>query len=786
MWRRLDARITAVFIAVLLVVQLAGFSVIRYAIDRNALGFLNEELDNGQRLFLRLLSLRGQRMTDSARVLAADFGFREALATGDRETVTDALANHGARIGASHLLMLSPQRTLVGATTEVSPALLQAVGRAAREDGTQGEARVVTIGGRPHWLVTVPVKAPVLIGWLAMAFALDRTLLDDLHQLSGIAGAILVRDPAGAWQLHAARLEASSSAYAPLLGDDLTRRATLSGVSYLARPVTLGPPGGGEVRAVLMRSIDAALEPFHELQLRLLLITIVGAALSAAASWIGARRVTGPLKALTRSAERLAHGDYDTRVDVGGRDEVGELARGFETMRQGLRERDQRISRLAYWDRLTGLPNREQFGDQLQAEVARAHEARSPLVVLMLDLDRFKQVNDVLGPAFGDRLLAEMARRLREHAVRQTDLVARIGGDEFAVLLPGTTATQAREIAHRLIAVLDKPITLDEQTVDLRAGIGAAVFPDDGTDADALMRRVEVAMYAAKTRQAGLLFYDATMDNRSDQSLSLLSELREAVRSDQLELHLQPKVALADGCVIGAEALVRWRHPERGMVPPMQFIPFAEQTGAIREITQWMIERSAAMLAQLDTAGHELKLAVNLSTRDLMDQQLPAKVARVLERHRLPAQRLCLEITESAIMDDPQRAEQTLKGLHELGVALSIDDFGTGYSSLAYLKRLPVNQLKIDRSFVMNMERDAADVKIVRSTVDLAHNLGLRVVAEGVETAAAWRLLRELGCDEGQGYLIARPMPATDFTGWLAAWRPPDELVGSRTLARVG
>jgi EAL domain-containing protein (putative c-di-GMP-specific phosphodiesterase class I) len=263
------------------------------------------------------------------------------------------------------------------------------------------------------------------------------------------------------------------------------------------------------------------------------------------------------------------------------------------------------------------------------------------------------------------------------------------------------------------------------------------------------------------------------MDSSSQESLSLLSDLRTAVDRDQLRLYLQPKIHLASGRLCGAEALVRWQHPSRGMIQPMSFIPFAEQTGFIRVLTQWIVARSATRCKALCADGLDLKLSINLSTRDLLDQDLPGKLARLLEREQVAPRMLCLEITESAIMDDPQRALQTLQSLHAMGLRLSIDDFGTGYSSLAYLKKLPVHELKIDKSFVVAMETDRADLKIVRSTIDLAHNLGLSVVAEGVENEQVWNLLRLLHCDEAQGYGIARPMPEAEFAAWAAGWKAP-------------
>jgi EAL domain-containing protein (putative c-di-GMP-specific phosphodiesterase class I) len=283
----------------------------------------------------------------------------------------------------------------------------------------------------------------------------------------------------------------------------------------------------------------------------------------------------------------------------------------------------------------------------------------------------------------------------------------------------------------------------------------------------------EVAMYAAKQRNDGAVVYDPAMDKSSAKSLSLLTELRNAVERNEFRLHVQPKISLENGQVVGMEALVRWVHPERGNVFPDEFIPFAEQTGFIRVLTRWVMERSAELCRELSLKGHHLKVSVNLSTRDLLDQDLPAKFADLLARHKLTPGSFCLEITESAIMDDPVRAQNTLERLSAMGLDLSIDDFGTGYSSLAYLKRLPVNELKIDKSFVLNMEKDEGDTKIVRSTIDLGHNMGLRVVAEGIESEAVWRLLAELGCDQGQGYFMSRPIPGDQMIAWLEKWRAP-------------
>jgi predicted signal transduction protein with EAL and GGDEF domain len=376
----------------------------------------------------------------------------------------------------------------------------------------------------------------------------------------------------------------------------------------------------------------------------------------------------------------------------------------------------------------------------------------------------------VMGHSFGDALLRNVGRRLVEHAGVEGENIARLGGDEFAIMLINATLDDARAVASRVLKSLEKPISLDDQAVDMGAGIGIASYPEHGRDAESLLSRVEVAMHLAKRSGNQAVVYDPAHDEGSQQSLSLLSELRHAVDHNELRLYVQPKLSLDLGEVHGLEALVRWVHPERGMVFPDQFIPFSEQTGFIRVLTLWVLDQAAALCARLAGEGMYPRISVNISARDLMDQDLAEKFTAILCRHGVAAASFCLEITESAIMDDPLRAQNTLNSLHALGTQLSIDDFGTGYSSLAYLKQLPVHELKIDKSFVKNMAHDANDAKIVRSTVDLGHNMGLRVVAEGIETEQVWNLLSEMGCDSGQGYYMSRPIPADEFSAWSRCW----------------
>ncbi len=778
MARRLDIRIVVLFVGLLLLVQAVSFVTIRHDIGDNARAQIGTELQTGENVLRRLLAQNAQNLYETSRLLAADYGFRSAIASADRLTLVDALDNHGARIGASVSLFTDARFRLVASTSSEPTAVLALLkSQAGDATGVSTAATVHWLDGQAFQLVTVPVKAPHLIGHVAMGFPLTGELVRDMEGLTALKMGMLSRPRGGRWTL--LPIGEPTQAW-QALADQLNQRArpgaqdvALAGEDHSARIVPLGGNATHDVAAVLLRSVDEAIAPYRRLQLTLLAIALVGLAIFGVGSVLTARRITRPIKALSISADRLGAGDYSTPVRVASRDEVSELAQSFEAMRQAMQQREAQIKRLAYWDALTGLPNKEHFRDLLRAQLEQARREVTPCAVLMLDLDRFKHVNDVLGHAFGDRLLRQIGLRLSDGVLRPQDIVAHRGGDEFVACLPCADGDTARALAQRVVRALETPFTLDDHTVDVGAGIGVATFPAHADDADTLIGRAEVAMYAAKAKQAGVIVYAPELDSASQESLSLLSELRTAVDHAQLRLFLQPKVDLASGRVIGAEALVRWLHPQRGMVAPMRFIPFAEQTGFIRVITGWMIQQCACTWRELRGSGVEIKLSVNLSTRDLLDQDLPAKLEKLFAREAVDPKALCLEITESAIMDDPQRALQTLKRLHDMGLRLSIDDFGTGYSSLAYLKQMPLHELKIDQSFVKSMERDQADMKIVRSTIDLAHNLGLSVTAEGVETGQAYALLRAMKCDEAQGYFMAKPMPSEDFAAWLRAWQAP-------------
>lgn len=420
----------------------------------------------------------------------------------------------------------------------------------------------------------------------------------------------------------------------------------------------------------------------------------------------------------------------------------------------------------ALHDALTDLPNRTLLTDRLRQAILRAQRTSIQFAFLLMDLDHFKQINDTLGHQYGDMILKEVAQRVRD-SLRETDTVARLGGDEFAVVLATSERVHATQVATKILRSLEEPFIIEGQSLHVGASIGIALYPEHGTDEMTLMRLADVAMYVAKRKTRGVAIYDASTDEHNPRNLALLGELRRAIDANELVLFYQPKIDLRTRRVTGVEALVRWQHPKHGLMFPDEFVPLAEQTGLIKPLTLWVLKHALRQVSEWRSQGFELDVAVNLSVRNLQDAQFPERVADLLASSIRPLRNLWLEITETAIMADPERAQAVLRDLRDMDVMLSIDDFGKGYSSLAYLKQLPVREIKIDRSFVSAMLISENDAVIVRSIMDLAHNIGLHAIAEGVEDAATCERLIALGCDLAQGYYFSKPVPPREFEIWL-------------------
>jgi len=772
--RRLRTRILMSFTVLIVSIQGIGFALVNHAGVGNAREQIEAELIAAEKIFARLLELKREQLLQSAGLLAADQALREAAAARDAAAAEAALRSHAARAGTDAALLVgADQRIVADAADPRRRGRAFAPGGlidAARETGRATSA--VPFDERAYQFVAVPLAAPRPGGWVVLGFEFDDALAAELRQLTELHVSFFgVRDGGLPVELASTlagtrRVELGAALGDRALQPQARMSLRLGGTEYETRVLAVGGSDGARVFAVLQRSLDEVLAEFDRLRVFLLLLGAASVAVAVAASYVIARTITQPLSELTRSAARMQQGDYHAPIAIARDDEIGVLAKSLNHMREGIASRERQVLRLAYEDALTGLPNRARLVERIELALRHAAQRGQIAAVMLLDLDRFKGINDTLGHAAGDEVLRRVAERLRG-VLRDGGTVARLGGDEFAIVLTAADADEVRAVARAIVNALRAPIEFEGQPIDVAASIGIALYPEDGIDAGTLMRRADIVMYVAKRSTASFAFYDARYEVAQRQHLSLLGELRRAVESAELRAYYQPKIELASGRVGGVEALVRWRHPTRGLVPPGEFMPYAEQTGFVRVITRWMLAVTLRQCGRWAADGMPLQVAVNISARDVMSRDLPQLVGDLLHNHRVPPELVCLEITESSFMEDPEHALATLRALHGLGVRLAIDDFGTGFSSLAYLKRLPVDELKIDRTFVMGMADDRDDRMIVRSTIELAHSLGLNVVAEGVETEACLDELRALGCDLAQGYLISGPLRRSRLEAWL-------------------
>ena len=767
----LRSKMVVFLVALLGVVQIGLFTLVNSATARAARIKIDDELQVGEKVFASELKENADRLAQAASVLASDFAFREAIATGDSATMESALENHGARVKAAAVLFVNLQGIVVDDTIRrtAEPRRFE-LGALIDRAKSAGQATAIgLIDDRVLQLVAVPVQAPLTIGWIVIGFPVDQALAAELRNLTGLQVSF-VTEQDGRWTLLASTLASDLS---PVLLRELPPFAQARSTRMLAMPeqhqlrvVPLGESGPRHFVAVLQRPINDAMGSFRSLSAKLIALGLFSLLLSIGGSIVIAVGITRPLHALLQAVRRMRRGDYSVPIEIHRGDEIGVLAQGLDHMRAGIADREQRILKLAYEDSLTRLPNRSQYGERLQREILRATEQHGTLAVFVMDLDRFKYVNDTLGHSVGDHVLTAVAARLRE-LLRDGDCVARLGGDEFALLIPTADDQRVTELARAILVALERPIDYEGQPLDVGASIGIALYPAHGSDAQVLVRNADIAMYVAKRTRSGYTVYDPHYDTSQQQHLSLLGELRRAVERNELRLFYQPKVSLNAAAVHAAEALIRWVHPVRGMMPPGLFIPFAEHTGYIKILTRWVLSEAIRQCGAWLRQGLQVEISVNLSARDLSVRDLPELISALLAEHQVPPSMICLEITESGFMEDPAFAQRVLDRLSAIGLRLSIDDYGTGYSSLSYIMKLPVNELKIDRAFVSNMSEDPDMMTIVRSTIELGHNLGLKVVAEGIEDSKGYALLRGLGCDVAQGYYISPPMPAEALPDWL-------------------
>ncbi len=719
-----------------------------------------EQLTAGGNFIEQFLSFRATQLASGVGVLAADFGFREAVASGDTPTMLSAANNHMRRIGADLMLLLDNHGQLLASTMQVDAGTEASLRRLINTpDMVRDQLHVMTLAGRPYQFFLEPVRAPDNIGWVAMGFAVDDTLAKRLSELVGAEISLVARSvrhaPFVASTLSGADRRALATSHLADTGTTPSRRLKLGSNEYLvvSRRLSSSPEA---VDVVVAKPMQAVLAPYRDVRDAMLAVGTLALLLATCVGLLAGRSASRPIAALLQAARRIEEGRYDHPVAVRGAKDFRQLAATFNAMQTGIAERETRITHLAYHDGLTGLPNRA-FAER-HVDTLLQNDSTTPFALILIDVRNLPEINATLGHHVGDDALSEVARRLRQN-VGTTDLVARLSAHQFIVVTRPCSLQRAPLFAEQLTGTIRAGFHVGQISLDMDAIAGVAVFPDHTKSSRELLRCAQLALHDADEERSRVALYVAGRDEQHRRRLTLLTELRIALDGDGLQLVYQPKVEMATRTVKSVEALARWTHPHLGAISPAEFVPLAEQTGNSRRLTSWVLRAAIRQMEAWRREGLEIDVAVNLSASDVLDAALGEEVLRTLEMHGVPPTALLLEITESAAMLDPVLAARNMQLLQVSGVRFAVDDFGTGYSSLSHLSRLPFNELKIDRSLIAHAHERKDDATIVASTIELAHSMSLSVVAEGIEEAESWNLLRRLGCDFAQGYLVSRPIP---------------------------
>ncbi|TNE63103.1 MAG: EAL domain-containing protein [Alphaproteobacteria bacterium] len=767
---RFQTKLTLVYLALFLTVQGVVLLAFNGSIPQNVQGQIQNQLSASARVLERILAGRVEQLAASTQLLAQDFGIRGAVATGDRPTVVSALKNHKARLGADLAFVVAPDDSVLAAvvgnaeTRNDLPPVPDALKETAERRGLA--ASIVTFENRLFYITLVPVQAPDLVGWLAFGFELDEKTAEEIRSLSAIALdlAFLYRTEGGPFMLAAAtgaQMELRDFLTDQTEADhDEVFRASFGGQDYMfwRLPIVDVEDSPVEVAVLLYYSVDVGMAPYKSLVAVLFIVAGAGLVILVLGSMVVARGMTRPLRGLANAAHNIAEGDYQ-EVSSPTRDvEIADLTASFNRMVSAVKDREDHIRHQANHDIETGLPNRLMFEQMLQGRLA----AGGDFALMVIEVQQVPELRSVLNHRNVNDLMIAIGERLAQ--VADTD-VARISTESFALLLDDLKESDV--VASLIQNCFLTPFEIAEIVIDASVKLGMVRCPRDGADVAALLRHASAALDVGRTSPKGFAWYDPESDSSQKQRLSLMSEFREGINNGEVRFAYQPKLDLTSGKITAVEALVRWISPSRGFVPPDEFIPLAERTGDVRHLTEWGLKEAVRQCAEWRSRGIDLAVAVNLSTSDLMNQNLPGQILALLHDHKVPPASLKLEVTESAVMHDMSRALDVLNMLAAMGLTLSIDDYGTGYSSLSYIKRLPVSEIKIDKSFVLQLAKSEEDNILVRSTIELGHNLGLTVTAEGVEDEVSMRRLQSYGCDTVQGYYIARPLSAADLEAFL-------------------
>lgn len=767
----LQSKIFVFFMALLFIVMTFILLIVYRTTYTHTQTQIAEQLDAGNAVVQNELESRKRYVGSTSRTITKDFNLIEQVVSNDANSIGAAIESYRGRAGATFSVVTDIKGKII-ATTLSDMEIGQAFpfGSFAEDEIAKAQNVYGIYKDHAYQVFIWPLYAPEpnQIACLVMGYMLDDNLTKRLQKLTGLNVSFIQPGKVFASSLPDAERTLLSNANISFTSPNTWSTVTLDNIDYVTFVAPLPMSDGQTIMVLLQRSLTDALRDYKSLQLQLIATQIISLILAAIGAFFIASTITRPLRRMTEYVKHIAAGKYSAPLPVDSKGEIGILVEEFTHMQHEITEREASILHLAYHDALTNLPNRNDFQRRVQAQVDTAQINNGRAAVFVMDLDNFSDINVTLGHLSGDFLLRKVAERLLQEC-REGDHIARLGGDEFAILIADfATVHDVIQMVMHYRAIFNSSFEVENISLTVNATLGVAIYPEHAENAGTLMQRAEVAMYVGKRKKMLYSIYNSSQDHHSIMRLALMSELKPAIEFNELVLYYQPKLEITTNTINAVECLVRWIHPIHGFISPDDFIPLAEQTGNIRLLTRWVINTALAQNKKWrDDQKLNLTMSINISAVDLLDPQFLPYIESQIQQHQLPPESIVLEVTESAVMDDPEKAIAILSQINAMGVRLSIDDFGTGYSSMAQLKRLPVHELKIDKSFVLDVANSEDDKVIVRATIELAHNMHLKVVAEGVENLAALNFLSEFKCDSAQGYYLSKPIAAQAFEKWL-------------------
>ena len=778
MFTRFQTKLIFLFAALFIIVQAITYFSVYFVTKNNLENQASTQLSYSSNVFSQSVNVSTEKWINEVKIYSTDFGFLSAVTTDDQATILSALDNLSKRIGANQAMLVSLDNEIVA---EISDGNVHAIENDIFDQlieiaDEEGEAKAfLKIDGKIYQYTIVPILAPIPVAWVGLGVLVDKNSLLEIKKSLplGVDITIIEQEDDKSIKSLETTLDQHINMQVGQLSQIIASPSqnkifTLNRAQYMVQAIDL--PSSlldNQIKAVLTYSLDVAYSPYKPLAYALLLLLGIGLLSLIGGSVTVAKSVSRPLQVLTQAAQMIQIGKYEKIVDIKQKDEIGQLADHFNEMVIGIQDREEKIIFQSEHDFDTGLPNQFRMEKYIEKLLEKKRNTDQVFSVLQISIDRFDDVRNTLGYETSRRLVKEIALKLHNLAT-YSNLVARLSTVNFCVVLENADSVQALKFSKEIRKSFEEPLIVDNFTIDTNIKIGIASYPEHAQSADILIQRANIAAIIANDNIDHTSLYDQDKDSYDADSLSLMGDFRKSLEEGHVQFHYQPKIDLALNRITHVEALVRWTHPERGFIAPDDFITMAEQTGQIHHLTNWGLETAIAQCKIWAQDGIDLKMAINLSARDLSNKKLPDQITSLLEKYNVAHSQLVLEVTENAIMQDPDLALSVLNALDQHGLLLSIDDYGTGYSSMSYLKKLPVKELKIDKSFVLNLSENKEDEILVRSAIDLGHNLGLKVTAEGIEDAKSLQILRDLGCDLVQGYYLSKPLPVEELNEFLA------------------